>query len=414
MAFSACYVSPMRIDLCVTSCAAELDPQMKLPKEQPGYVRAHLDLWAWRLERADDGSTSVKFAVQANPQGWIPSYIPNSLTSHTPNVVMHAYQYFVKHGAPPSLIGLERGELANVAYDTGRESWRCEYTRSSKLPFTESKLKPDATPSTTKACVRLGARYWKERGCTIVIDPPPSKVFAETRPYDVSGVWIHIEHDEEHIIPQLGKILVLIKPRSDCDPEMLLINGELIEVQKYAVSEDASQEQDTVADSCEGTNKDGVKQGDESLEAIIRCLAVSPADQAQSALSFLVRIADQQFGWVTVSEKNGLQISKRSGSKRTASIAGTASASTSLANSGPTSNDVSVNSVLEIPETSIIVKATKVIEGYSMEEVASIVADIGSLRKQYDESLEDIESLCILDSGCRIIRKVIKAIFPFK
>lgn len=231
VAFSAAYMSPGRIDFCATSCISDTFGHVSLPKDQPGHVRARLDLWAWRLERYDNNTTTVKLINQANPQGWIPSYIPNSLSGHHPDIVMHAHQYFNKYGAPPDLVMLQHGSLVNIAFDQQRKSLRAEYVRSAEPVSASSSTifgtnHGNSTNGSTKVEVRLDGRRQqdeKQRSYNVVIDPPPSRVHASTRHYDPYGWWLEIEHDEEHIIPQRGKILLLIKP--DTRDDRLVVNG---------------------------------------------------------------------------------------------------------------------------------------------------------------------------------------------
>ncbi|KAI8143239.1 hypothetical protein BJV82DRAFT_611917 [Fennellomyces sp. T-0311] len=390
VAFTSAYTSGSRIDLCATSCTSDID-QYAIPMNTPGYVRARLDLWNWRIERLDPITTSVKLINQANPQGWIPSYVPNSLSGHNTDIVMRAYQFFKKHGSPPDLTLLEHGTLINVSYDHHRASWRCEYTLSTD-------------GSCTLAEVRL-----RKRGYNVVIDPPPSSVKASARTHDPYGVWIEIGHKETDIIPQRGRILLLIKPS---DSDQLVINGDVTvpnkDLQKSIRLKEKSVdvEEETVAEP-EPIPEEippVPEQDDEEkgLESTIQSLPVSPVDLAQSALTFLTRVSDQQFGWSSVLDKNGLKISKRSG---TTKLADTSAESIMKA---------FMNEQMEIPEPSVIVKASKVIEGFSLEEVASIVTNTGNLRKHYDESVEEIEALYRTRNGCQIVRQLVKGIFPFK
>ncbi|KAI9310509.1 hypothetical protein BX666DRAFT_1179722 [Dichotomocladium elegans] len=408
--FSGYYGTPTRVDLCVTSCTSETVGHITLPKNQPGYVRARLDLWAWRLERIDNSTTSVKLINQADLQGWIPSYIPNSFSGQSSDTIMQAHTYFNKHGAPPDLILLQQGSMVDVSYDHNRSSWRCEYIRSTEATIAIANLR-DTEMSSTKAEIRLdGRRRTGDKSYNVVIDPPPTRVRATMRAYDPYGWWLEIVHDEEHIIPQRGKILTLIKPGSTLvgqesgDPE-LSINGVPMPVQKDittqlklqqepgAVQQDGcsdghSQEQQAQKLQMEQRQPQSPQQHD-SLESIIESLPVSPVEHTQRALAFLEKMADQQFGWTTVSEKNKMQVSKRQGSKV------------------PNAMESSSEDII-IPEQSVILKASKVIEGFSVEEVAAVVTDTGKLRTQYDDSIEEIERLLPLTHGCMLVRQVVK------
>ncbi|KAG0175551.1 hypothetical protein DFQ30_005246 [Apophysomyces sp. BC1015] len=354
--FAAQYTSAKRIDLCSTSCTTELFNHQPLPKEVPGFVRANLDVSGWRLERVDASTTSVKLSTQ------------------TPVIVHAARKFMVRHGVPPNLDTLERGRIIAMDYDHERKNWRCEYTRPSLQTSTES--------SSTRSVIRLDRRH----GCkyNVVVDPPPSRVRTVERECDLYGIWLDIEHDEEFIIPQRGKILVLIKPHNS----YLAINGVEATVQR-----DTTRIQQTeVTSNDEDDAPESVLDG---IGSTIQALPVSPVDQAQAAFAFLKRVDDQQFGWTLISDKNGLRVSKRPGSKPSADNA---------------TNDVG----LKVPEPFVIYKASKVIECFSLEEVASVVTDIGNLRQSYDETLERIEPMRCIKRGCHVVRQIMKAIFPFK
>lgn len=451
VAFSAAYMSPGRIDFCATSCISDTFGHVSLPKDQPGHVRARLDLWAWRLERYDNNTTTVKLINQANPQGWIPSYIPNSLSGHHPDIVMHAHQYFNKYGAPPDLVMLQHGSLVNIAFDQQRKSLRAEYVRSAEPVSASSSTifgtnHGNSTNGSTKVEVRLDGRRQqdeKQRSYNVVIDPPPSRVHASTRHYDPYGWWLEIEHDEEHIIPQRGKILLLIKP--DTRDDRLVVNGVPADICKGASPtslikslppsrpiQDKPHQVDTTATSSgsiisgtavstttganttmtstTSTTTDQEKPEEssttevnntpitaDSIESIVKSLPVTPKEYAQRAMSFLAKMVDQQFGWNNVSDKNGMQVSKRQGTSKTIDQI-----------------PMVMDEPFAIPEPSLIVKASKVIEGFSVEEVVSVVTDTGPLRQQYDESVEEIEPLMQLAHGCSLVRQVIKGGFLFK
>lgn len=460
MAFAAAYMSPGRIDFCATSCISDTFGHVSLPKDQAGHVRARLDLWAWRLERYDNNTTTVRLINQANPQGWIPSYIPNSLSGHHPDIVMHAHQYFNKYGAPPDLVMLQHGSLVNIAFDQQRKSLRAEYVRSAEPVSASSSSSSSSIFGTTRGSgngstkveVRLDGRRQqdeRQRSYNVVIDPPPSRVHASTRHYDPYGWWIEIEHDEEHIIPQRGKILLLIKP--DTRDDRLVVNGVPADICKGASPtslikslpssrpiQDKPHQLETAATSGGGggggssvisgaatastttgtnatmtsvptTEQEKPKQSStaedsttppttaDSIESIVKTLPVTPKEYAQRAMSFLAKMVDQQFGWNNVSDKNGMQISKRQGTSKTIDQI-----------------PMVMDEPFAIPEPSLIVKASKVIEGFSVEEVVSVVTDTGPLRQQYDESIEEIEPLMQLTHGCSLVRQVIKGGFLFK
>lgn len=407
VAYQASYSSASRIDVCATSCLETTFDHHPIPEPDSGHIRALLDLWGWRLERVDDHTTSVKFISQANPQGWIPSYIPNSFSGHNPDIVQRARQYFEKHDAPPDLVRLGFGKLVTVSLDQARPSWRAEYVRATEL--IAKGLRPANAPSTV-ATIRIGSRYWREHGCSVVVDPPPTRVGASLRETDAYGLWLDIEHDEAFIIPQSARILVLIKPGSD-KAAGLLINGVATDVYdptKPALPaeppEAATSKSMTPSTSATMTTTTTTKTGQQTsvdlLSRVIRQppppLSIEPIPFAAAALKLIRRLDEQQFGWDSVSEKNGLRISKRPGAKKSKS------------------SDNTSSSLEEIYEPFMTVRASRVIEGFSLEEVASVVTSNSNLRKQYDETIEQVKRIRYADLGCEITYQVMKSVFPLK
>ncbi|KAL9553882.1 hypothetical protein MBANPS3_003088 [Mucor bainieri] len=171
------------------------------------------------------------------------------------------------------------------------------------------------------------------------------------------------------------------------------------------------------------------------IENALNQLPVSPKEHAQAALSFL-KLTDEQFGWTVLSDNNktGIRISKKPGVKNTTAAAKTASSSNS--SSSNNNNSISKNEdkktaaaetssnntpALQVFDPYMVYKGSKVIEHFSMDEIRSVVTDIGHIRALYDDTIEPKIGLLRQEkeedvdvSGCRVIRQTIKAMFPFK
>ncbi|KAI8335732.1 hypothetical protein BC941DRAFT_62718 [Chlamydoabsidia padenii] len=485
VAFTAQYTSSQRVDICSTSCIGDNYEHYALPKETSDFVRATLDLSGWRLDALNNNqnnttlekkptsssfAVSVRYVLQTHFQGWIPWYLLNQLTTQAPNVPTSAYQYLKKHGAPPCVEDLVMATMQQQRYDHNKKNWRFEYTRS----ITIGDLGP------TKVTVRLDRRRWAFYSSSgngsshynITIDPPPSNVVAEARKEDPYGIWLVIEHDESFIIPRRGKILVLIKPgkpphnqhlnqlhkKKRHSPVTLLINGTTTHIQNdHAAATDTldyhpesnSGSVSPLSPSSEPpsslatpspllsptttTPSNGDNDDHNGVERDIQRLTVSPMEQAQGAFLYMKRM-DEPFGWTVVSDKQGLRINKRSGTKssssstssttpkgKTKSASITASSSNtpqSISNEALTDNEGTKaaleNYYMDVLDPCVIFKASKVIENFSIEEVASVVTNISQARVAYDSSLEKCEMVKPIQRGCQVIRQEIKGIFPFK
>lgn len=423
--FHGQYTSPHRIDLLSTSCIGDSFQYKPLPKETSGYIRATMDLMGWRLERIDSQTTSVKQLLITQFSTWVINYITSRFLVQSCAAVQSARDYFDTFGSPPSLECLHWGLLVNLKHDHERKNWRCEYTRrTTESDKEKEKVDTATTPPSTVSVIRLDKRRWasgSKNRYSIVIDPPPSRVTALEKACDPYGVWVSVEHDEEFIIPLRGKILVLIKPdqHSVGDGECHLnVNGvstvidkephkipTLPDTKRASFSANFLKEEETKLPVVERgvPVKTAVQEEEDGVSTALQKLSVTPRDRAQAALTFLKQ-TDEQFGWTVISDNNksGLRVSKKPGLK--------------TMKKPTTTSEIQedTTATLIVPDPYMVYKATKVIENFSVEEVAAVVTDIGSVRKTYDDTLEHIDLVQDIDPGTRVITQSVKAIFPFK
>ena len=406
--------SPYHIDLISTSCIGDSFQYKPLPAPVPGYTRATMDIMGWRLEHVDTRTTLVKQVLVTQFPTWVINYVTSRFIVQSCAAVQFAKDYLNTFGAPPSLESLSSALLVNLKHDHDKKNWRCEYTRRTEADNNERKPTTHPPPS-TNSVIRLDKRRWATgtsgNKYSIVIDPPPSLVSALEKVCDPYGIWLTVEHDEEFIIPLRGKILVLIKPdiaTGDAGECQLSVNGvttcvekelqasipKLTRKQSSFSSHFLKQDIETVAK---------VLSEEEKTHAALEGLIVTPKERAQAALSFLKQ-TDEQFGWTVISDNNksGLRVSKKPGSKNINGVSKT------------TEQDTTSPAALAVYDPYMVYKATKVIENFSVEEVAAAVTDIGNIRKTYDDTLESVELVKEMDPGLRVIRQSIKAIFPFK
>lgn len=416
--FQGQYTSPCTIDLVSTSCIGESYQHKPLPKEVSGYNRATMDVAGWRLKRLDRHSVSVKNVLMTHFSTWIINYFTSRYIEQSLASVQKAKEYLDLHGAPPSLENLTNAMLVNLKHDHDRKTWRCEYSRRTESDTGDKSAKVISGASTT-SYIRIDKRRWAsstKNRYSIIIDPPPSRVLAVEQAHDPYGVWLTIEHDEVFIIPFHGKILTIIKPDdtfvkdSSIDNEcQVFVNGGPVAIEREEKATDILEEFSTKTEEklatkavTNETQRDMISEEDVVNKALDD-LPVTPKKHVQAALTFLKQ-ADEQFGWTMISDKNGIKVSKRPGTK-------------SKKKDGE-SPFVSVSSkddfLLDVPEQFMIYKASKVIEDYSSEEIIAVVSDVQSVRKAYDDTVEHIDILRHTNPGYKVIRQFIKTIFPFK
>lgn len=470
--FHGQYTSPYRIDLLETSCFGDAFQYKPLPPPVVGYTRATMDVMGWRLERMDDKTASVKQVMVTQFPTWVIQYITSRFIVQTCAAVQHARQYFETFGAPPSLEQLTCAQLVNVKHDHERKNWRCEYTRrtsasssSSEKEAQQTATDSNASQQSTMSVVRLDKQRWAANNrYAVAIDPPPSRVSALQKVSDPYGVWLTVEHDEAFIIPLRGKILVLIKPADALAAKQaqqpnectLNVNGNTITIEREQRKPSPLQpdrnkqasfsqhflkeEEQAILSKVLSFNDDGkalppvqpaslpstaaaaatekpaaativTEQEEAKIEQALKQLPVSPKDHAQAALSFL-KLTDEQFGWTVLSDNNksGIRISKKPGVKpSTNSKSDDTLAETTTTHNAP----------LQVFEPYMVYKGSKVIEHFSMDDIRSVITDIGHIRALYDDTIEPKTDLIRQDdeeemSGCRVIRQTIKALFPFK
>lgn len=478
--FHGQYASPYRIDLLSTSCFGDSFQYKPLPQPVTGYTRATMDVMGWRLERIDDKTASVKQVLVTQFPTWVIQYITSRFIVQTCAAVQSAREYLESFGAPPSLEHLTCAQLVNVKHDHERKNWRCEYTRrlsTSEKDAQESKNKNNTATTTTGisnssinnnvsitnssqstiSVIRLDKRRWAANNAyVVVIDPPPSRVSALQKVCDPYGVWLTVEHDEAFIIPLRGKILVLIKSdglatvatgKSEQQHECTLnVNGNATIIEKEerklslpvpdkikqaSFSQKNLKEEEqgilskipppdtkhpsptsptsTAAIEKENTNAVAMTEKAKVDEALNQ-LPVSPKEHAQAAMSFL-KLTDEQFGWTVLSDnsKSGIRISKKPGIKNNNN-------NNSNQQKAKGSSKSEKSSSLQVFDPYMVYKGSKVIENFSVDEIRSVVTDIGHIRALYDDTIEPKTDVVRQDveSGCRVIRQSIKALFPFK
>lgn len=166
-----------------------LDPTIP---EDPGRIRAMLELSGWSLRPTFDGqgntvSVNVTFVIQIDIRGTLPSSVVKSMTSSMTMSVSRLNQFINKTGYPPFASHISGTRLLDTFEpDTG---------------FYELCYK--AAPGWTE--VRVGRKVYKE-GYDFFIKPDDPTVRVELAP-DFGGVriWTTLDHEGQSIIAQVSR-----------------------------------------------------------------------------------------------------------------------------------------------------------------------------------------------------------------
>ena len=166
-----------------------LDPTIP---EDPGRIRAMLELSGWSLRPTFDGqgntvSVNVTFVIQIDIRGNLPSSVVKSMTASMTQAVSRLNQFINKSGYPPFASHISGTRLLD-AFEP-------------KTGFYELCYK--AAPGWTE--VRVGRKVYKE-GYDFFIKPDDPSVRVELAP-DFGGVrvWTTLDHEGQSIIAQVSR-----------------------------------------------------------------------------------------------------------------------------------------------------------------------------------------------------------------
>lgn len=412
-----------------------------IPPPVSPFVRSELVVSGWYLETVKPKSVRIVYIAQAAPAGWmVPGTALSAMTTEMPLCVAEIIKYLETFGSPPTLVSIRRGRALGVDYSHEKSSFRLEYVQDSnpifsghralqqqqqRQPFDsggQRRITIDYTAGmgstgsidspqfgspklgpTDKllAEIRLDARVWARNGdCDITIDPPPSKVTCTCVPHDGTGYRLRIEHSSGRAVPAGGKVLLMArKPaKSGCG---IVVNGVAIKMPPMdhliswisqapsssplsltnidgALAQRSTQDEDDETQSIKDAKP--AKVSESSTDSISSPQVTplnspeqkrnltgpeSPLLYAQNAMDLLAKImADSDDSWTVVSEsKGGMRVTKRF--------------------------------MPDISDQVPLVRGEKVIEGFSQEEIATVIGTLGTRSKR---KLKKMESFDISDA----------------
>ncbi|KAF9134198.1 hypothetical protein BGW39_007812 [Mortierella sp. 14UC] len=417
-----------------------------IPPPVSPFVRSELVVSGWYLQTIKPKNVRIVYIAQAAPTGWVvPGTALGAMATEMPLCVAEIVKYLETYGSPPTLVSIRRGRALGVDYSHEKASFRLEYVQDSNPIFSGHRQplqqqhqhhqsasaerqrrgtgdyiasvgsnepqqfsSPKLGPTDKLLCeIRLDARVWARNGdCDITIDPPPSKVSCSSVPHDGTGYRLRIEHSSGRAVPAGGKVLLMArKPtKPGCG---IVVNGVPINMPSMehlltwmphhallaekdrslgtsSVDDTQAEKESQAGDEDEpgekavnGTSEDS--QGSKRSPSTL----MSPLQYAQGAMDLLSKInSDPEDSWTVVSDsKGGMKVTKRF---------------------MPT----------EISDQVPLVRGEKVIEGFSLEEIATVIGTLGT-RAKLDDLYESGEMLESFGAGCSTFHHVLKSFFPF-
>ncbi|KFH64903.1 hypothetical protein MVEG_09631 [Podila verticillata NRRL 6337] len=409
-----------------------------IPPPVSPFVRSELVVSGWYLETVKPKSVRIVYIAQAAPAGWmVPGTALSAMTTEMPLCVAEIIKYLETFGSPPTLVSIRRGRALGVDYSHEKSSFRLEYVQDSNPIFSGHRVlqqqqrqpfdsggqrritidytagmgstgssdspqfgSPKLGPTDKLlAEIRLDARVWARNGdCDITIDPPPSKVTCTCVPHDGTGYRLRIEHSSGRAVPAGGKVLLMARKPSKpgCG---VVVNGVAIKMPPMdhlvswisqtqnssplsltnidgALAQRSSQDEDDETQSTKDTKPVKISEGSTGSISSAQVTPLnsperkrnpagpdSPLQYAQNAMDLLAKImADSDDSWSVVSEsKGGMRVTKRF-----------------------MPSDISD----QVP----LVRGEKVIEGFSQEEIATVIGTLGTRSKRKDKT-ESLDSL---------------------
>ncbi|KAG0045143.1 hypothetical protein BGZ83_009604 [Gryganskiella cystojenkinii] len=417
-----------------------------IPPPVSPFVRSDVVVSGWYLEAIKPRSVKIIYIAQAAPTGWmVPGSALGAMTTEMPLCVAEIIKYLESYGSPPTLVSIRRGRALGIEYSHEKSSFRLEYTQDSNPIFSghralqqqehqqqqlhaeryrrstvdfsvgmsgsSNDLQPFSSPKLSPtdkllAEIRLDARNWARNGdCEITIDPPPSKVTCTCVPHDGTGIRLRIEHSSGRAVPTGGKVLVMVR-KSAGSGSGVVVNGLAIKMPSLdhlqawhhaplpssalSLSVLANNESSHPLDESE--SKASVKSltGPNSPHASVpgtplkngASAASSPLQHAQGAMDLLAKImSDPDDAWSVVSDtKGGLRVTKRF-------------------------------MPADISDQVPLVRGEKVLEGFSLEEIATVIGNVGT-RSKLDDLFESGEMTQSFGAGCATFHHVLRGYFP--
>ncbi|CAO3563122.1 unnamed protein product [Mortierella alpina] len=445
--------------------ATSVDDTSQYPSIPPPvspFVRSELVVSGWYLEAIKPRSVRVVYIAQAPPTGWmVPGSALGAMTTEMPLCVADIIKYLETYGSPPTLVSIRRGRALGVDYSHEKSTFRLEYVQDSNPIFSghrvllqqqqqqqvqagdryrrstvdytagvagsgehQSLNSPKLGPTDKLlAEIRLDARTWARNGdAEITIDPPPSKVTCSCVPHDGTGYRLRIEHSSGRAVPAGGKVLLIARkpvkpgcgivvnglaikmpsmehldswmpqkaPETEKDKAltMSMVDGALAEKEGQDENDEDSSRTKLISGIAgsatgedEATQARALPTGSPDRKRFPEGLQ-TPLQYAQRAMNLLSRIrSEPEDSWSVVSDsKGGLKVSKRF---------------------MPT----------EISDQVPLVRGEKVMEGFSLEEIATVIGTLGT-RSKLDDLFESGEMLESFGAGCSVFHHVLKSYFP--
>ncbi|KAF8647755.1 hypothetical protein AX16_006590 [Volvariella volvacea WC 439] len=243
------YKSPTTIH--VFSFSAD-DPHLfpNIPPAEPNVIRTQVDLQGWAIEALSPTTTLLTLLEQSDPKGWTNK---TSIPTQMINTLAGIGEYAIKFGGPPVLTRLTGGKVNDMKYDHEKTSFRVEYEVSASRRANaaaaaaaaaiasgsaESNIRRNASDQPVIECeIRCDIDSWAP-SLDVVIDPPPQTISCLRRHKlspEGGGLWLTFTHDA--LFVDDDRVLVIVRRAPGKEKGLVMVNGAKTQVDVEELSE---------------------------------------------------------------------------------------------------------------------------------------------------------------------------------
>ncbi|TFK39691.1 hypothetical protein BDQ12DRAFT_681024 [Crucibulum laeve] len=220
------YKSPTTIH--VFAFSAE-DPHLfrNIPPAEPNVIRTQVDLQGWAIEALSPTTTLLTLLEQSDPKGWTNK---TSIPTQMINTLAGIGEFAIKCGGPPLVSRLAGAKANEMRYDHEKGSFKVEYEPSASRRTVSGNEEGASGLPTIECEIRCDIDKWAN-SLDIVVDPPPQTITCLRRhklSAEGGGLWLTMTHDSVFVDDE--RLLALVRRAPGKEKGLVMVNGAKIQV----------------------------------------------------------------------------------------------------------------------------------------------------------------------------------------
>lgn len=216
------------------------DPHIfpNIPPAESNVIRTQVDLQGWAIEALSPTTTLLTLLEQSDPKGWAnKASIPQQMI----NTLAGIGEFAIKCGGPPIVTRLSGGKANDVRYDLERGSFRVEYEAApDRRASVDSSTTAISDQPTIECELRCDIDVWGP-SLDIIVDPPPQAITCLRRHRlspEGGGLWLTHSHDALFVNDE--RLLIIVRRAPGKEKGLVMVNGAKIpvdveELQKHEI-----------------------------------------------------------------------------------------------------------------------------------------------------------------------------------